>query len=118
MTLDEALRETVEQTVRTAVERALTNRLAGEAIQVMAPADDRPLDAAALQERGYSVQEAYTLLRTHGQRLPGGRRARIAKSVLERIKRGELSPEITTAFTARKGQAKKGARPLGARSSL
>lgn len=116
MTLDEALRETVEQTVRTAVERALAERLAGDAIQVMAPADDRPLDSKALQERGYTEQESYALLRAHGHRMPGGRRIRIAKSVLERIERGELSPEITQAFTAHKGQ--KGARPLGARSSL
>lgn len=111
MTLDEVIRNTVEASVKAAVERALTERLAGDAIHVMAPADDRPLDAGALQERGYSVQEAYTLLRTHGQRLPGGRRARIAKSVLERVERGELSPEIGQAFNARQGGRKKEGAP-------
>lgn len=116
MTLDDAIRSAVEASVRAAVDRALAERLSGDAINVIAPPDDRPLDAAALQERGYSVQEAYTLLRTHGQRLPGGRRARIAKSVLERIERGELSPEISQAFAARQGH-KKGARPRGTRPS-
>lgn len=48
------------------------------------------LDRKALQERGYTEKEAYALLRRHGFRVPGGRRARIAQAVLERIERGEI----------------------------
>lgn len=49
-----------------------------------------PLDSDALVARGYSVKEAYGLLRRHGVRLPGAKRARIALAVLEAIERGEL----------------------------
>lgn len=49
-----------------------------------------PLCAAELQQRGYTRQEAYGLLRRHGVQVPGGRRLRISRSVLERIERGEL----------------------------
>lgn len=49
-----------------------------------------PLDAEALQARGYTRDEAYALLRTHGVRIPGGRRRRISPSVLGRIERGEV----------------------------
>lgn len=58
-----------------------------EAQEQTAPA---VLDRKALQERGYTEKEAYALLRRHGVRVPGGRRARIAQSVLERIERGEI----------------------------
>lgn len=113
MTLDEALRQAVEETVRQALDRELAARLAGDGITIVSPPDDRPLDAEALQARGYSVNEAYALLRAHGQRLPGARRTRIAKSVLDRVERGELSPEISQAFNARVG-VKNGA-PVTAR---
>lgn len=116
MTLDDAIRSAVEASVRAAVDRALAERLSGDAINVMAPVDDRPLDSKALIERGYTSHEAYALLRAHGHRMPGGRRIRIAKSVLDRIERGELSPEISQAFAARQGH-KKGARPRGTRPS-
>ena len=51
---------------------------------------DRPLDARALQARGYTEQEAYGLLRRHGIKLHGGRRKRIHPDVLARIERGEI----------------------------
>lgn len=57
----------------------------------MQPDQAKPvLTATDLQHRGYSEREAYALLRRHGVRLPGARRARIAASVLERIERGEI----------------------------
>jgi hypothetical protein len=115
VSLDEVLKATVEATVRAALERALTERLAGDAINVIAPPDDRPLDAKALQDRGYSLNEAYVLLDKYGQRLPGARRARIAKSVLDQVERGELSPELSQAFHARQAGVK-GARQQVARS--
>lgn len=52
----------------------------------------RPLCVEDLQERGYTSTEAYELLKAHGVRLPGGRRRRIALSVLERIETGEIAP--------------------------
>lgn len=57
-----------------------------------APDPSAPLDARALMARGYSKDEAYALLRRHGVKVPGGRRKRIAVTVLERIERGELAP--------------------------
>ena len=61
-----------------------------ERLDALATPDAGPLDSHALQARGYSQQEAYGLLRQHGVRLPGGRRARISREVLERIERGDL----------------------------
>lgn len=49
-----------------------------------------PLDAEALQDRGYSRREAYGILRRHGVRLPGGRRLRISLDLLIKIERGEV----------------------------
>lgn len=58
----------------------------------VAPEREAPavLDRRALQDRGYTEKEAYALLRRHGVRVPSGRRARIALSILERIERGEV----------------------------
>lgn len=53
---------------------------------------DAPLTADDLMTRGYSKDEAYALLRRFGVKVPGGRRKRIAVTVLERIERGELAP--------------------------
>lgn len=114
MTLDESLRMTVEAAVRAVLERELAAKLQG-GITLAAPIDDRPLDAKALQDRGYSLNEAYVLLDKYGQRLPGARRARIAKSVLDQVERGELSPELSQAFHARQAGVK-GARQQVARS--
>lgn len=49
-----------------------------------------PLDSSALVHRGYTRHEAYALLRSHGVRVPGGKRRRISVSILERIERGEV----------------------------
>lgn len=51
--------------------------------------DRGPLDHKALMDRGYSEREAYGLLRAHGVKIPGGRRARISREVLEHIERGD-----------------------------
>lgn len=114
MTLDESLRVTVEAAVRAVLERELAAKLQS-GITLAAPVDDRPLDAQALRDRGYSLNEAYALLDRYGQRLPGARRARIAKSVLDQVERGELSPELSQAFHARQTGVK-GARQQVARS--
>lgn len=58
-----------------------------ERLDVLAPS--APLDYRALMQRGYSQAEAYALLRRHGVRLPGAKKARIATSVLESIERGD-----------------------------
>lgn len=50
---------------------------------------DAPLTAEDLMARGYSQKEAYALLHRHGVRLPGAKRIRISKKVLERIEQGE-----------------------------
>lgn len=59
-----------------------------ERLDVLAPA--APLDYKALQSRGYTEHEARALLRTHGVKVPGGRRRRISPSTLARIERGEI----------------------------
>jgi len=104
VSLESQLAEVVTSAVRAAIDRELAARLGDDRVTINPPPDDRPLDAKALQERGYSTAEAYALLNAHGQRLPGGRRARIAKSVLDRVERGELSPEIHQARTTRAGK--------------
>lgn len=53
--------------------------------------EERPLDYAALRERGYSEREARGLLRVWGVVVPGGRKQRIAVEVLARIERGEVA---------------------------
>lgn len=90
VSIEESLRQVVEETVRAVIDRELRERLSADGLTLLAPPDDRPLGAKELQERGYTEQEAYGLLRNHGLRMPGGRRIRIARSVLERIERGEI----------------------------
>lgn len=84
MSLDQAIRETVGAEVR-AVLQELREALPASS------APSYPLDHAALLDRGYSKDEAYALLRAHGVKLPGGRRARISLEVLTRIEAGEIS---------------------------
>lgn len=91
MSLDEALRAVVEETVRATLDRELSARLS-DGVTITAPPDDRPLSSDDLKARGYSTDETYALLRAHGVRLPGGRRMRIARAVLEQVERGELTP--------------------------
>jgi len=57
--------------------------------KIDALAHQGPLTADDLQARGYSQKEAYALLHRHGFQLPGARRKRISRTVLERIEKGE-----------------------------
>lgn len=70
------------------IETTVTLEHIAERLEELAPA--APLDHKGLQERGYTDHEARALLRTHGVRVPGGRRRRISPSMLARIERGEI----------------------------
>ena len=82
-----------------AAERGRANGVESDALAVVLEAiqelrghllPSRPLDANALQERGYSRDESYALLRVHGVKLSTGGRIRISAAVLGRIERGEV----------------------------
>ena len=62
MTLESHIQELVGEAVREALSD-LKLRLVDGGVTLMAPPSDEPLDSDQLMARGYSKDEAYTLLR-------------------------------------------------------